>query len=333
MSVDRVQHESPAAVEVGSCAGGALVRAGAEGAKGGTLRERRGAGHRVLVDRCDGADELRRPDHPTDAPAGHRLGFRQAVDHQATIGNLEERRTRHTVVELAVDLVGDHHQVVGFGEGRQALELRFGDDASGRVRRAVDDYRPSLGGDQCFERGGGKTEAVISRHRVADRVGAGERGNRLVGRKPGVRHQNLVAGIDRGEHRAQQSAVGAHRDAHRIRRVLSGSAFGDELPQLANPAVERIAELFSVEEGARRIDDHRRGGERRFAESEVDGVGGGLLEDLADERQRDPIETSGHASPIAHDRSACSRAVAASVLSSRYFTISGLYTCRPSSSA
>ncbi len=90
-------------------------------AAGGVLREGRGPSARLLPDQAHRPDELGRTGEVADAPAGHRVGLREAVDHDrpgAGVGRDRRRRDVAAAVvdERLVDLVAEDDQVASVGE-------------------------------------------------------------------------------------------------------------------------------------------------------------------------------------------------------------------------
>ena len=95
-----------------------------EGAGGGVLHERGRPAAGLLQHQQHRPDDLGRPGAVADAPAGHGIGLRQAVDEHRPAPGLRRQRGRRDVApavvdERLVDLVADDEQVVLLGEVHQ----------------------------------------------------------------------------------------------------------------------------------------------------------------------------------------------------------------------
>ena len=186
-AVDLVQHRHdglPAPVE-----GGLHLVHGREVA--GHARPARRAGRRWRRWRSRGTAGSRprrrgrRRDQPADAPAGHRVGLRDAVDDDGVVG---EEGAEHghragvdvVVHQVLVDLVGEHPEAVVLDPLADRPDLVRGVDRAGRVGRRDEQQHLGAGG-------AGRLELLDG-----DLVLLG-----LVGQRPGRRRRRR-AGSPRG---------------------------------------------------------------------------------------------------------------------------------------
>ncbi|MNO51446.1 hypothetical protein D3C76_418380 [compost metagenome] len=90
------------------------------------------------------------PDHPAHSPAGHGMGFGQAVDGRRTLGHARQAGRADVfalVQQIAVDLVADQPQVMPNTQQRQFLPDHQRQTGAGRIVRAVEQQRAGFGGN------------------------------------------------------------------------------------------------------------------------------------------------------------------------------------------
>ena len=187
------------------------------------------SGVRLEVGR--GGDDVGGPDHPAHAPAGHRIGLRDAVDDNAALGQLghpgdDGRELDVAVHEQLVDLVGDDPEVVVGCPAPDGVDLLAPVDGAGRVlrRREEQDLRARRARRFQLLDGGAEAGGLVGLdgHREA----AGEADGLGIRHPVRRREQHLVAGIEEGGEGVVERLLGAvgHQHLPRSPAVLSAIA-------------------------------------------------------------------------------------------------------------
>ena len=158
---------------------------------------------------------------------------------------------RAVVQDPPVDLVGEDPQVLPDRDIGDSFDVRSRQDATGRVRRRVDDQQPGPRGDEAGEFVHVETKVIRHPDRHGDRSRAHEARQRLVDRVPGVRDEHLVAGIDETEDAVQHHSLATDRHEH-LRRVGGdalprGDIDGDRFAQGRDAWERRVVGLALVE--------------------------------------------------------------------------------------
>ena len=152
-----------------------------------------------------GLDDILRTDHPPHAPTRHRIGLRNTIQNDATLG---ERRNEHrhgcrlriVIEQVFVDLVGDDPHAVFVCPLANRLHLCRCVDRTGWVRRRAEQQHLRLRSARCFE--------LFNRDEVIlrfigddfDRITTGEADALRICRPVRRRQQDVVARInDAGE--------------------------------------------------------------------------------------------------------------------------------------
>src|SRR6476660_3901286 len=95
------------------------------------------------MDLADGLRRFRSGQGPTDAPAGHAVGFRHSVDDDGAISHSVDSRHGNVlgavVQNVLVNLVGDAIGIPANAEIADELELAFREYFSRRIIRRVQD--------------------------------------------------------------------------------------------------------------------------------------------------------------------------------------------------
>ena len=137
-----------------------------------------GSGHHdVLVHLHHRVDQARRGADPAEAPAGHRVGLREAAEEDRALLHARDRREADVldaVDEAVVDLVRDDEEVVALDDVGDRLEAGAVHDGAGGVRRIAEEHRLRLVGDRRFEVAGVELEAVRCGRRHLHELAAGE---------------------------------------------------------------------------------------------------------------------------------------------------------------
>ena len=224
-------------------------------------------------------DQRLRPDHPSHAPAGHREGLADGVDHDGVGGDIrshgpDARRRLGGVVQLVVDLVGDDEQVLLDREVRDGAQPLGGhDDARGVVRR-VDDDAASAVVQRVANPVGIGLEPIL-RGTVNDhRLDAREQELRDVGHPRRGQDHDLVPRGERRERDVEERLLPAVRD-QRVRDLAVDVPAGrievrDGPAQLGKSGDGRVAMLAELDGRSRSVDH---GGGRqpvRLPRGEVD---------------------------------------------------------------
>ena len=170
-----------------------------QGARGGVLDERGRAAARLLQDQQHRRDHLGRPGEVADAPAGHRVGLRQAVDQDGPLAGGGRQAAGETcapavVDERLVDLVAEDDQVVRLGEVDDVAEARRGVSTvptgfqgvlsrTARARRAVAALPGRRGRTRTGRRGASRGRARAGRPRGRSASRRRRRSGRAAGRR------------------------------------------------------------------------------------------------------------------------------------------------------
>ena len=179
-----------------------------------------------------GLDDVGRAEQPAHPPAGHRVGLRDPVDHDAPVrepGHHDGQRGGDGVAvgEVLVDLVGDHPQALVEQPAADRLDLLGAVDGAGRVRRRAEQHRLRAVGQRGLELVDGDLVALGLVGQDLDRHAAREPDRLGVGRPVRRRQQHLVARVeDRREGLVDRllAAVGDQHLAGRRRRTRSRAA-------------------------------------------------------------------------------------------------------------
>ncbi len=227
-----------------------------EGGDRGELAQRRRRDEQVLRQALDRPQQVRRQDHPADAPAGHREILGEAVDDHGVGVEPGDGCRRRAVDDAVIDLVGDEADAAGAAIVRDRDQVVGVEHGPGRVRRAGD--------DQAVERP--RRLEQLDRGLVARRLGAGQRHRLdaegvqdvLVTGIARLDERDPVAGVEGGEeaqHEARRRA-GRHHDplGRHLDPVPGAIVPGDPLAQRRDAERVGVAELLGVERGPRRLD-------------------------------------------------------------------------------
>ena len=141
----------------------------------GVLADDAGAEHGVLVDAHHRVDQFRRSAGVADAEAGHRVGLGKAVQKDRALGHPGQRRDADVFPlerQLGVNLVGDHQQVVPFGQAGDLHQHFAGHGAAGRIGRKIQNQRLALRRDDALDRLRRHGKAILgkTRHRHRNTV-------------------------------------------------------------------------------------------------------------------------------------------------------------------
>ena len=116
--VQPVHHQGAARDELAAIGIGLFLRPG-ERLDGAVLRERVRARHAVDHQAAERRDEPLRQHAVAHAPSGHREGLAEAVQRDRSLRHAGQGRDAERlalVLQAAVDLVGEHHEIVLHGE-------------------------------------------------------------------------------------------------------------------------------------------------------------------------------------------------------------------------
>jgi hypothetical protein len=171
-------------------------------------------------------DRLRRAGI-TEAEAGHREGLGKPVQQDRPLAHSRQRGDGNVrlivVAEFAVDLIGEHDQVVLDGEFRDAFEVLARGAGTGRVGREIEHQHPRFG-VMAFASASGFSEnpssLVVT---TGDRHAMGHDDARTVGNIARLVVNHLVAGIEQGAQGDVDRLGNADRDEHLARRIVGNT--------------------------------------------------------------------------------------------------------------
>ena len=160
------------------------------------------AGHRLAVQPCRQFDDGRGANQPAQSPAGHGIGFGQAINgegafgHAGRGGNGEVRTAvKH---QFLINLVGNHVQVGFRGDGDHRRQFFRRQHAPGGVARVVDHQRLGARRESGPQRGGGDAEIVVGGQADGHRHAARQRDHWRVADPVGFEDEHFVAGVEHG---------------------------------------------------------------------------------------------------------------------------------------
>ncbi len=212
------------------------------------LRHRRRGHNQVLVQLAHLGQQGLRPQHIPHAPARHRVGLGEALQHDRSLAHPRQRgetHVLHTVDQPVVDFVRNHHQVVLFREGGNGGKTLVADDGPCWIVGRGEKKRLRLGRDRSFDH---LRRHLKSRLRCGGngyRRSVGHHGYRFVGHKTRFGEDDLIAGIQQGRHRDVERL----RHPYRHQDFLVGiivqpielvNVRGNRLPQLDQAGIGRV---------------------------------------------------------------------------------------------
>ncbi len=162
------------------------------------LPGRRSAHDRVGVDLQQRGEDRRGGADIAQPPAGHGIGFREAVQKYCPVPRARQRRDARmdTVVsQSVVNLVADQIQVVLNREIYNRLQTLTRHGRAGRVRRVTQHNRPCARRPRSLKLLHRHPELVLHRRQNADGNAAGQTDARLVRHIARLRDQDFVAGV------------------------------------------------------------------------------------------------------------------------------------------
>ena len=226
-------------------------------------------------------DQRFRPNAISQAPSGHGISFRPAVQHDEAIAKLRVTQKADmpppVIEHAAIDLVrqdGDvrmRHQPFD-----KVLDLFLGHRAACRVAGAVENYQPRSWRDlrEHFARLEGK--AVLLFERDWNRHRAGIFDHRTIDRKSWVWIKNFAAWFSEHEDREKHCRLAARHDDHGVRVNLDIVAFvqigGDGFAQGQDPLAWRIAMMTVTQGFLSGLDNMLRCAEIGLANPEIDNI-------------------------------------------------------------
>ena len=215
-----------------------LVLRAEDGSQSGVLGKGGGAADRVYEQMAHPFGEGGGHDAIAEPPAGHGIGFGKAVDDDRALehaGQGGDGRDVAVVAEAGIDFVGHDPAVARAGRPGDVFERLHGEDAAGGVGGRVEDDQARARAEQGVK---GVEVEVKARGRVegdGDGGGAGDADGGAVGGKAGVGIDDLVAGLEQGEHGQKEDRFGAGGDDDLLGGEVDASAaagvVGDGLAQ------------------------------------------------------------------------------------------------------
>ena len=248
------------------------------------LAGRIGAGVEVLLALGHAVDDLRRGRDKADAPAGHGIGLREAVDNDRALLHAREGRNAGgffpSVEQCVVDVVGDHQQIVLDGQLRDLRHRLARHDGAGGVVRSVDHQRLGVRRDELFDGLRLHFKVVRQIRGNADGRAVAVRDLRHVVQPLRVLDQDLVALVQQDkEQQAQRAHAAVGDDDLRFRvivQVLQIGLFRDRLTERERTGVRRIMRDALVERFLAGLTDQLRRRHIRLTNAEADDAGHGV---------------------------------------------------------
>lgn len=243
-----------------------------------------GAGIEVLLALGHTVDDLRRGRDKADAPAGHRIGLREAVDNDRALLHAWERgnagRLFPGVEQGVVDVIGDNQQVVLDGQLCDLCQRLARHDRAGGVVRGVDHQRLGVRRNELFDGLRLHFKIMLQIRGNADCRAVAVRNLRNVVQPLRVLDQDLVALVQQDkEQQAQCAHAAVGDDDLRVRvvvQILQIGLFGDGLTEREHTGVRRIMRDALVERFLAGLTDQLRRRHIRLTNAETDDAGHGV---------------------------------------------------------
>ena len=248
------------------------------------LAGRIGAGVEVLLALGHAVDDLRWGRDKADAPAGHGIGLREAVDDDRPLFHARERcdagRLLSGVEQGVVDIIRDHQQIVLHGQLGNLCHRFARHDGAGGVVRRVDHQRLGVRRDELFDglRLHFKVMLQIRGNANCRAVAVRDLGHIVQPLR--VLDQDFVALVQQDKEQEAQCAHAAVGDDDlRFRvivQVLQIGLFGDGLTERERTGVRRIMRDALVERFLAGLADQLRRRHIRLTDAEADDAGHGV---------------------------------------------------------
>ncbi|MNL32673.1 hypothetical protein D3C87_1545380 [compost metagenome] len=148
--------------------------------------------------------------HPADTPAGHGVGFRQAVEGRGALGHARQARRADVFAfeqQFAVDLIGNQPQVVADAQLSQGGPGAARQTRAGRVVRAVQCQRPGARSDARGDIFGQHAKAVFRAYGHRHHHGTASTEYRFVGDVHGLGDDHFVTRIEYALGHAEQRTL------------------------------------------------------------------------------------------------------------------------------
>ena len=182
------------------------------------------------------------------APAGHRVGLRQAVEQDGPVehpGHARDRGDLAVVGDPPVDLIAEHPGGAREDHLGGRPEVVSRDHPAGRIVRRVQDHELGARAEPVAQIVQREAEVELLAQRQRHRHAAGPPDRGLVDRESRVRIDDLVARLAHREDRQEQEQLGAVADEHPLGRHLDLPAprqlGGDHLAKLGHAGARRVA--------------------------------------------------------------------------------------------
>ena len=242
------------------------------------------AGIEVLLALGHTVDDLRRGRDKADAPAGHGIGLREAVDNDRALLHAWERGNAGClfsgVEQGVVDVIGDDHQVVLDGQLRDLRHRLARHNGAGGVVRGVDHQRLGVRRDELFDGLRLHFKIMLQIRGNSDSRAVAVRDLRHVVQPLWVLDQDLVALVQQDkEQQAQCAHAAVGDDDLRVRvvvQILQIGLFGDGLTERERTGVRRIMRDALVERFLAGLTDQLRRRHIRLTNAETDDAGHGV---------------------------------------------------------
>ena len=192
------------------------------------------------------------------------------------------------IKNLAVDLVGEHHQVTVSTQARDLAEVFFGNDAAGGVVGRIQNQQPGAVAKLICQRVQVQRKTALFRQPEGFGLSPQVLDHGLVDGEAGVGVEHLVAGFQQSQQGEEQDGFGAWHHHYLLGRdpdaAAGGDLLGDGFPQLRVALGRAVVCPALLQGGLSGGHNVRLGGEVRLADFQVDNVTSGRFQ-LAGPRQ------------------------------------------------
>ena len=260
---------------------GDAVLGAIESGECGVLGDAAGVGGLLTLEAVDSGADVFGGKRPADTPAGHGVGFADAVDDDGAFADFfaEGCEGAECVTgedEFFVDFVGEDDDVFFDGDIGELLQGINGIDTARGVTGAVEHEHAGAGGDGVAELIGGEAEAVLFAGFDEHGAGADEFDECGVADPVGGGNDDFVARIAAGCEHVVQAVFSAIGDGDFGRFVgdtmIAAEGIADGLPKFLDASGGRIASVAGVHGCFCCVTDVLWGDEVGFADGEFEHI-------------------------------------------------------------
>ena len=202
-------------------------------------------------------------DAVAQAPAGHRVCFREAVEYNRPVFELGNGRYGEGLAfkdKPVVYLIREDEDVGAVAEYfRNGQQVFFCPNAAGGVGRSIDEHQLGFGGNQFLERVDIQPEIFLGGQLKRNRHAAREVDAGFINREGGVGVYDFIAGVDEHQHCEEHNRLAAGYDDDLFLRgfytFMPHSVIGYGFARLRKSGCGAVTCMAFVHSFACRVDD------------------------------------------------------------------------------